>query len=142
MKPVLQVALDFLNLKVDLDLDGISLRQLLEAGDGKHKSLERTLYSESWAYQGKTTFFGSADNQLEGAFLAEACARKGGIKYVWRNKKVGKDGLYDYIKDPFEKNDIALDEKGLKLKNQLLNYMLDYQIEKMTRELKPEKIRL
>jgi len=132
--------LNLLNLKVDLNLDGISLKPLIKIKGGEHEPLERTLFSESWAYQGKSTFFGSADKSLKEVFLAEACARKKGFKYVWRNKKVGKNGFYNYMKDPFEENDLLPDERALKLKNELLDYMLGYRIEKMKKRINLKKL--
>lgn len=113
-------------ISVDFPCDGCSLIPFIE-GDAP---LERTLFSESWAYQGESTFFGKASAPLQEEFLAEACARKGGYKYVWRNKKVGASGGYNYEEDPFEEREVP-EEKVTSLKNEVHTYQLDYQIEKV-----------
>jgi len=123
--------LDLLNISNNLDLDGISLKPLFNV-ENTNMKFDRTLFSETWAYQGKSTFFGIADNQLTDTYLAEACARREGTKYVWRNTKIGRNGYYNFLNDPFEINNVPLDGKGMILKNQLENYLLEYQIKKIT----------
>jgi len=124
--------LDLLTVKYDLNFDGISLKSIIDNKD--EKSVERTLYSDSWAYEGRNTFFGNTDNSLKN-FLAEACARKGGFKYVWRNDKVGTHDFYNYTEDPFEENSLPHNETARTLKKELSTYLLRYQIEKIKKRI-------
>lgn len=145
---VMPTVLDFLNIEDDLDCDGCSLRFLIES-KGENRN-NRILYSESWAYQGSSTFFGKTDTKTETKtgtknetdkareFLAEACARRGGFKFIWRNQEVGAHGFYNYQTDPFEENDLPLNDAADVLKQELLTYMLPYQIEKIRTKINPE----
>lgn len=117
-------------LQVDFHCDGHSLLPLIEGS-----RTERTLFSESWAYQGESTFFGKASAPLEEEFLAEACARKEGYKYVWRNKKVGTSAGYNYEEDPFEEREVP-EEKVANLKEEVHTYQLEYQTEKVIKHLR------
>lgn len=127
---VMPTILDFLG--INLELDGNSLKPLME-GKSTNEA-DRTLFSEAWAYEGSSTFFGEMGTH-QGEFLAEACARKGGLKYLWRDEKVGKDTFYSYSDDPFEEHELLPTKQARALKNELSAYMLTYQIEKMKQKL-------
>lgn len=144
---VMPTVLDFLDIKSDFNYDGRPLRFLIES-EGENRS-DRTLYSESWAYKGSSTFFGKSDiktgtetgTDRAGEFLAEACARREGFKFIWRNQKVGTHGFYNYQTDPFEENDLSCHDMADVLKKELSTYMLPYQIEKIKAKITPESSR-
>lgn len=116
--------LDLLDIKIELDFDGTSLKPLIENESSWNETFERSLYSESWAYHGGINFFGNT-KPLNEEFLAEACVRNGGFKYIWRNERVGTSGFYNYINDPFEENDLTQihNEIALKLKKEIHEYI-------------------
>jgi arylsulfatase A-like enzyme len=124
---IVPTILDILDIKCDLTFDGISLKPMIE--NENRRQMNRTLYSDSWAYEGRSTFFGNTDSSLK-EFLAEACARRGGFKYVWRNEKIGTDDFYNSTEDPFEENSLPYDETARALKKKLSNYLLRYSIRK------------
>jgi ssDNA-binding Zn-finger/Zn-ribbon topoisomerase 1 len=122
--------MEYLNSADNDRFDGCSLIPLIESTEKTNEN--RTLYSESWSYQGSSTFFGKKEhmNGTEKS-LAEACARNNKFKYIWRNKNIGKDGFYNHNENPFETQSLPMDNRGKILKKELLNYMLPYHIKKM-----------
>jgi len=132
---IVPTVLDLLSIQSNLTVDGTSLLPLIESGTGLQP---RTLFSESWAYQGSSTFFGAMDT-AKTEFLAEACARRNGYKYVWRNPDLGINTFHNYEDDPFEENPLPLNEPGPTLQKELSIYLLQYHIEKIKDKITLEK---
>jgi arylsulfatase A-like enzyme len=128
---VVPTVLDLLHIDGNLTFDGTSLVPLIESGTGLPP---RTLFSESWAYQGSNTFFGAVE-KVKTEFLAEASARKKGYKYVWKNPDLGPNMFYTYEDDPFEENPLPLNEFGSALQTELSAYLLQYHIEKIKEKI-------
>ena len=131
---IVPTILDLLGIIINKKIDGLSLKPLIENGESMQE-FDRYLFSEAWAYQGTTTFFGNADNHIEGDFLAEASARKNGLKYIWRNNKVGAHGFYNVNKDPFEENNLESDKRAKKYAIKLQKYLMDYHFQKVSKDI-------